>query len=141
MVYTIGELASRSGLKSNTIRFYERMGLIEPEGRSDVGYRLYGLESIDIINFIQNAKALNFTLKEINTLLNLRISELGTSKDMLVHTKLKITEVENTLSELKHIHQCLNILANKCPGDNTPIIDCPIVGYLHQKGNTIWNIT
>lgn len=128
---TIGQLAKKNGVRIDTIRHYERLGLVKPEDRSKAGYRFYGQESLRIVEFILRAKNLGFTLAEIKTLLRLKASQTSTCKDMLERTEEKIFEAKENVRHLNKIHKALEKLAEACPGGNMPLSACPILDHLY----------
>ncbi len=128
---TIGQLARESGVKTDTIRYYETLKIIEPVKRSVSGYRLYDDTSVERVSFIKRAKSLGFKLSEIQSLLDLHLSDDATAQDMLDLTKTKIEEAQKTIENLISMKRALETLADKCPGGNVSIKDCPIVSYLH----------
>lgn len=130
---TIGELAKKSDVSTDTIRYYERLDLVQPQRRSEAGYRLYTPESVRIIRFICNAKDLGFTLAETKTLLNIKASKSTTCRDMLASTKVKIAQQTQNIKQLNRIHDVLNNLAEICPGGDMPLTECPILDYLYPK--------
>ena len=97
---TIGQLAKESGVRTDTIRYYEQLGLIKPEGRSESGYRLYSDDAIRLVQFIRRAKDLGFTLAEIKTLLTLKASQTATCNDMLQRTEEKLEEAKENIKHL-----------------------------------------
>ncbi len=131
---TIGKLAERSGISTDTIRYYEKMGLIKAASRSSAGYRIYGDEAWRIIQFIRGAKTLNFTLEEIRQLLTLNRSDKATCAEVLRHTTGKIAEAEQKIRELKEVKKALILLTKECPGDDTSSADCPILDYITRGG-------
>ena len=86
---TIGRVASQAGVGIDTVRFYERRGLLPEPERTASGYRIYTVETIDRLNFIRRAKDLGFSLEEISTLLDLQ--ESGGSKAEVRETRLSVT--------------------------------------------------
>jgi len=131
---TIGKLAKSCNVKIDTIRYYERVKLVEPDGRTDSGYRFYDPESIRRVKFIKNAQGLGFSLDEIKKLLDLRVSDTATAGDVLSATKLKITEFQEKISDLGKIQNILKDLADQCP-DDAHIMECPILDYLYPEHN------
>lgn len=131
---TIGEVAKATGVSADTLRYYEKMGLIRPSGRSTGGYRLYGVEATRIIRFIRGAKSLNFSLDEIRELLALNASDQATCQQMLVRTKEKLAQAEQKIRELKAIKTLLSDLATRCPGDASPTDGCPIMQHIQSGG-------
>lgn len=128
----IGKLAKACNIKIDTIRYYERFNLIQPEGRTQAGYRLYNRESIRRIKFIIKAKSLGFKLDEILDLLNLHSSDKATAGDVLLLTQAKITELKLKSEELNVIKIILEDLVKACPGEG-PTSDCPILDYMFPK--------
>ena len=130
---TIGQLAKESGVRTDTIRYYEQLGLIRPEGRSDAGYRLYSEDSIRLVQFVRRSKDLGFKLAEIKTLLSLKASETATCQDMLDRTDQKLSEARENIKQLNKIHDALEKLSEACPGGDMPLSECPILDYLYPK--------
>ena len=132
-VFTIGQLAKKCGIRTDTIRYYEQLDIIRPEDRSNAGYRLYGSESIRTIKFIRRAKDLGFTLAEIKMLLNLKASQTATCRDMLELTEAKIAEAKENMRHLDHMHDALEKLSEACPGGDMPLSECPILDHLYPE--------
>ena len=130
---TIGQLAKESGVRTDTIRYYEQLGLIKPEGRSESGYRLYSDDAIRLVQFIRRAKDLGFTLAEIKTLLTLKASQTAPCNDMLPRTEEKLEEAKENIKHLNRMHDALEKLADECPGGDMPLSKCPILDYLYPK--------
>ncbi len=129
---TIGQVAKISGLGIETIRFYERKGLIAEPGRKESGYRQYDVHIIDRLQFIQQAKGLGFTLTEIHELLSLELKPGTTSKDIKVMAESKLKDVNEKLKILKRIQRTLKKLVKDCDG-NSPISHCPILNAIKSK--------
>lgn len=129
---TIGNLAVRTGTSTDTLRYYEKLGLVKAARRSEAGYRLYDADAIRQVKFIRGAKALQFTLEEIKQLLALDASDSATCGDMLSRTEAKIAEAERRIQELKEIKAVLGKLAKSCPGGNAPTSQCPILDHMHD---------
>ena len=123
---TIGQVAKKSGIGIEAIRFYEREGLIPPPARNGAGYRLYRDQDVIRLCFIRRAKELGFTLKEINELLHLRHTP-GTSKgDIREKARAKIDDINGRISDLERMRDALGKLVDACDGQG-PIDDCPII--------------
>lgn len=129
---TIGKVASRSDIGIETIRFYEREGLIDAPPRTESGYRQYPEAVILRIKFIQRAKELGFSLKDIKELLSLRVDPETTCKDILAKTQCKISEIDDKIQILQKMKGILISLATDCKGRG-PISDCPILEALDQE--------
>jgi MerR family mercuric resistance operon transcriptional regulator len=123
---TIGKLAKQSGVGVETIRFYERKGLIEKPPRRESGYRQYPDETVRRVLFIKRAKALGFTLREIKELLALRIRPEATCGDVLHQAEAKIADIEERIMTLQRMKQALTTLTVACSGRG-PASRCPIL--------------
>ncbi|MES2985214.1 MAG: heavy metal-responsive transcriptional regulator [Pseudomonadota bacterium] len=130
---TIGQLASETGTTTDTLRYYEKMKLIRADARSRAGYRLYQADAVRAVRFIRGAKALNFTLDEIRQLLALNTSDAASCREVLNHTKSKISEAKTKILELKEIQKVLQGLIDQCPGDATSATACPILDHIRTK--------
>ncbi|MBI4280591.1 MerR family DNA-binding protein [Candidatus Uhrbacteria bacterium] len=130
---TIGKVARASGVGIETIRFYEREGLIPEPPRLDSGYRQYPPTTIDRVRFIKRAKDLGFTLAEIKELLSLSVGPKTTCADVKRKAQEKIKEVDTKIADLKRIRQALNRLTDQCRGKG-PASECPILENLELKG-------
>ena len=128
---TIGRLAEECDVTIDTIRYYERFKLMQAQGRSKAGYRLYTLESVWQLNFIKRSKELGFTLDEIRKLLMLKSSKDATCAEMLERTHTKVEEAKRQVKELSRIESALTKLAKACPGGDIPIGKCPILNHLY----------
>lgn len=127
--FTIGKLARAGQVKIDTIRYYEQQGLLEPEGRTPSGYRVYGPETVRRLKFIKKAQHLGFTLSEIAKLLGFGTSLEASAGDVLAVTEEKIAEQKAKIDELKNLRRILHHLAEICPGEG-PVSACPILDYL-----------
>lgn len=132
--YTIGNIAEETGVSADTLRYYEKMGLIAPIKRTQSGYRIYTADAIRIIRFIRGAKALNFTLDEIRQLMALDASDKSTCAQMRKRTQEKLREAEQKIRELKEIKKLLDGLVNACPGDASSLRGCPIMQHIKAGG-------
>lgn len=130
---TIGKVAKQSGLGVETIRFYERRGLLDPPPRNDSGYRQYPVETITKLHFIKRAKTLGFSLKEIGELFNLRQNHNATCGDVRLQAQAKIKNIEEKIHDLNKMKEALAELTCKCQGQG-PIRDCPILSALDPQG-------
>ncbi|MEN8174857.1 MAG: heavy metal-responsive transcriptional regulator [Pseudomonadota bacterium] len=126
---TIGQIAKRTQVTVETVRFYEKQGLIAAPQRSDAGYRQYPEETVKRVRFIQNAKEVGFTLKDIAELLALR-REPGTScTDIKLRATQKIEEVDRKIQDLNHIRDALGRMILTCNGKGGAS-QCPILEEL-----------
>ena len=129
---TIGKVARLSGVGVETVRFYEREGLIEAPPRSESGYRQYPLDAVERIRFTKRAKELGFTLKEIKELLRLRMDPDTTCSDVRSRADAKLADIESKLRDLRRIKKALERLKCECKGAG-PASDCPILEYLESE--------
>ena len=121
----IGEAASESGVPAKTIRYYESIGLIPPAVRAKNGYRNYSPFDIETLKFIQHARRLGFSVKDVGGLLELWRDKSRTSADVKALALKHISDVEKRIAELQSIRNTLIDLTDRCHGDDRP--DCPIL--------------
>ena len=126
---TIGNFAKVLGVRPDTVRYYERNGLLAEPARTLAGYRLYDERDLERLRFIRKAQRLGFTLKDIATLLSLQASDTARAADVLKITQAKIIELQAQMTSLTAIQGALSALANACPVD-APVTDCPILAHL-----------
>jgi len=129
--YTIGQLARLSGAGVETIRYYEREGLIAEPPRRASGYRQYPDETLARLRFIRHAKALGFSLKDIKELLDLRVAPGTTCADIRKRAEAKIGEVRAKLDLLRQMERALVKLTAACRGRG-PAGECPIIDALDK---------
>lgn len=129
---TIGQLAEAADVGVETIRFYERQGLIAQPPRRRSGYRQYPPEAVRRVRFIRRAKELGFTLREIKELLSLRVDPNTTCAEVRAMTRAKIGDVERKMVELEAIKRVLDRLAATCRGKG-PTSECPILDLLDEE--------
>lgn len=123
---TIGKLAMASQVNVETIRFYERKGILK-QPKKQGAFRKYPDEYITRIRFIKRSQELGFTLKETKELLDLKIKNQSKCSDVLSKTEIKIEEINQKISDLKKMKQSLQALASCCEDINQPLSDCPIL--------------
>jgi Hg(II)-responsive transcriptional regulator len=126
MHLTIGKLAKEANVGVETVRFYERRGLISEPRRSPSGYRQYLAEDVRRLRFIRRAKAAGFTLVEIHGLLDLRIDGTSNCARVRASAQKKIADIEARSAELARMRAALLRLVKKCRGTG-PTSSCPIL--------------
>lgn len=126
---TIGKIAKQAGIGIDTIRFYERQGLIEPPQRTESNYRIYTKSDITRIRFIRRAKKLGFSLNEIKELLSLRHDPNASKADIKTRTEKKIEDIKQRIQDLSKMLHALESLTAACDGQG-PIEECPILEAL-----------
>ncbi len=129
---TIGQLAKGAGVGVETVRFYERKGLVPRPEKPWRSYRRYPAEAIRRIQFIKRGKTLGFTLNEIADLLALRMDSSTSCAEVRARAEAKIRMVGEKIKALRDIHSALEKLASRCAGDG-PLSTCPILGFLEKE--------
>ncbi len=132
---SIGQIARQGGVGVETVRFYERQGLLEKPSRSESGYRQYPPEAVSRLHFIKKAKEVGFSLKEIKELLSLRLDETATCQDVRSRAEAKILDVEQKLQALTRMKQALTDLTKACSGRGS-VSECPILQSFEEQGLT-----
>lgn len=121
----IGAAAKQSGISSKMIRYYEKVGLLEPASRSEAGYRLYSSTDIQTLIFVRRARDLGFSLERIQTLLELWRNRHRRSEDVKALAQRYIQELDSDIERLVSIRNELERLAQCCSGNDSPA--CPIL--------------
>ena len=129
---SIGQVARRAGVGVETVRYYEREGLLEEPPRRASGYRQYSDEVVKRLHFIKRAQKLGFSLKEITELLMLRVDAQTACEEVRQRTEAKIAEVEQKLLELQRMRQALLQVHSLCVGQG-PTGRCPMLDALDQQ--------
>ena len=130
--FTIGQLAKRAGVGIETVRFYEREGLIPEPPRRPSGYRDYPSDTVTRIVFIRRAKELGFSLKEINELLDFRVRPRRSCASVQRSAEAKIADIDGKIANLQRMRRALKDLTRACK-DRTPTTECPILSSLDTK--------
>jgi MerR family copper efflux transcriptional regulator len=126
---SIGAVAKRAGVAIDTIRYYEREGLLPEPARRPSGYRSYGEGTVAQLRFIRRAKTLGFTLEEIRELLTLSADRQRGVKAVKQRAQRRLTEIEARIAELERVRAGLAELIAACPGHGAPE-QCPILRAL-----------
>ncbi|HTV54985.1 MAG TPA: MerR family DNA-binding protein [Terriglobia bacterium] len=128
---TIGKIAKGAGVGVETLRFYEREGLIKEPPRRDSGYREYPADTVDRVRFIRRAQALGFSLREIKDLMALRIERGGTCAQVKRRAETKIVDIEERIRSLQRINRVLQKLVSAC-GSSGLGSECPLLDALED---------
>jgi MerR family Zn(II)-responsive transcriptional regulator of zntA len=127
----IGELSRHTGFQVETLRFYEKQGLLEPVSRTESGYREYDEDSLKQLQFIQQAKSVGFSLNEISELLTLRVErDQHSCGDVKTIAEHKLEKIENKIKELKNMRKALHKITDACCGGLEPATSCTILNAL-----------
>ena len=129
---TISRLAQEAGINLETVRFYERRGLLPKPPRSASGYRLFPADAARRLRFIKRAQGLGFSLREIQELLFLRMSSGGANIEMRKRTVAKIADIEEKIKTLDSMRETLLKLASSCDSC-VPLSKCPILESLDKE--------
>lgn len=132
MTLSIGKVAEKTGLGIETIRFYERKGLINEPVRKQSGYRQYVQEHVLQLMFIQQAKELGFSLNEIGELLSLRADSKSECGDVKQLARKKLDDIDIKIKMLNRMRRSLKKLVEQCPGQGSSK-ECPILDALEIK--------
>ncbi len=129
----IGEVARRAGVNIQTLRYYERRGLLRKPPRTSSGYRQYPSEVVRLIRFVKRAQELGFTLKEIKELLRLRSDQRASCSEVRAAAAVKLRDINNRIEALRRMRGALRILVVSCR-NKTSIRECPILEALDDGG-------
>ena len=113
-VFTIGRLAKAAGVPTSTVRYYERIGLVAPDGRSNGNYRVYTTQALERLRFIRAAQATGFTLDDVTVLLNLRDGTTAPCKEVQTLVEDRLADTEQRLQDLHHVQQVLKASLKLC---------------------------
>jgi MerR family mercuric resistance operon transcriptional regulator len=133
-IMTIGQLAEDAGVNVETVRFYERKGLITQPSRPETGYRRYDQQTSRRIRFIREAQELGFSLTEIRQLLSLRVDPKTSCAQVKDAAESKIVSIDEKISTLKTMRKALVEITNTCSGTG-PTTECPILDALDRAAN------
>ncbi|GLS17822.1 MerR family transcriptional regulator [Labrys miyagiensis] len=125
---TTGKLADAAGVHLETVRYYERIGLMPEPGRTGGGYRSYGTEHVRRLSFIRRARELGFSIDEIRTLLAMTQPGHASCADARALTMTHLDDVRAKISDLLKLERILAATVEMCSGDVTPA--CPVLDML-----------
>lgn len=131
--FAIGPLSKRTGCNVETIRYYERVGLLPAPGRSPGGYRLYGDQHLKRLTFIRRARALGFSIDEVRRLLKLADERKRPCAEVRVVAAAHLEDVRAKIADLKAMERVLNETVAKCATGMRP--DCPLIETLYSPGS------
>ncbi|HYT81927.1 MAG TPA: MerR family DNA-binding protein [Gemmatimonadales bacterium] len=131
---TIGQVATAAAVNIQTIRYYERRGLMAALRRTPAGYRQYAEDAVSRLRFIKHAQELGFSLKEIQELLGLRVRQAAACDAVERKARQKIGVVQRKIGDLQRMKRTLERLAAACAA-RRPTDDCPILEALEDHGD------
>lgn len=121
-----GKLAKAADVNVETLRYYEKRGLLPEPPRKESGYRVYPDSSVDRLKFIKGAQVLGFTLEEIQELLDMRLDTKANRADVRLSATKKIDDIQEKIEALEQMKQALEHLVHQCHGDGSTA-ECPIL--------------
>lgn len=129
----IGRLSKHTGTNIETIRYYERVGLLPAPGRSSGGYRLYGIDHVKRLSFIRRARALGFPIDEVRTLLRLADERKRPCAEVRVVAEAHLKDVRAKIADLRRMERALRATVARCAeGRRT---SCPLIQALYRNGS------
>lgn len=131
---TIGGLARLGGVNLETVRYYERRGLLPKPPRTEAGYRQFSPETAHRLRFIKRAQELGFSLGEVQELLALRVEPQQNCVDVRSRAKTKIADIEQKIRTLVAMKNVLRSLVEEC--ENSAFDECPILASMEQESST-----
>jgi len=130
---TTSELANEGGVHLETVRYYERRGLLPKPPRTPAGYRTFDAQAVRRLRFIKRAQALGFSLQEVRELLSLRVDPRTSCADVRRRTEAKVADIDQKLEALRAMKRALVRLMAACAGRG-PVSTCPILESLEERG-------
>lgn len=130
--FTISQLAQNAGIPTTTVRYYERIGLLEPEDRSAGNYRVYGPASLEKLRFIKAAQAIGFTLDDIRALLTDASGAPPKCRDVQSLIEARLADVDQRLKDLRHVRKVLKAALDQCRTQK-PTDCCHVVANLRSR--------
>ena len=137
--FTIGQMAKQAGVNIETVRFYEREGLIPEPPRKSSGYRQYSPDFVKRILFIKRAQTLGFSLKEIAELLDLRVEPDTACDEVRERVETKLTNIEEKIRTLERLRAILGELVKAC-NQRQPTNECPVLEALDTGDNHAFSL-
>ena len=131
-MFTIGQVAQQAGVGVETVRFYEREGLLEARARRASGYRQFDAEAIARLKFIRQAQRLGFTLREIKELLALKLDPGSTRAQVRACAEAKLADIDARINELQRMKRALAPLVDACDGHGE-LEGCPILNAIDHS--------
>ena len=132
---TTSEVAKQGGVNLETVRYYERRGLLPKPSRTPAGYRTFGTDAVRRLRFIKRAQELGFSLKEVKELLGLRVDARTSCADVRKRAEAKIADIDRKLWALRAMKRARVRLTAACDGRG-PVSTCPILESLDAEGGS-----
>lgn len=130
----IGELSKNTGFQVETLRYYEKQGLLSPVSRTKSGYREYDNEALKQLRFIKQAKSVGFSLNEICELLTIRVErDQHSCGEVKAFAKQKLDQINQKINELIRMKNALHKITDACCGGPEPATSCTILNSLDSE--------
>ncbi len=130
--FSMGDLAAACGCKAETVRYYEKTGLMPNPPRTGGGHRVYSLDHLKRLVYIRRSRELGFTIEQVSELLRF-VDEPGHScGEVKAMAMLHAHAVQEKIDDLKRLQKALNDMAARCKGRNYKVEDCPIIDALFE---------
>jgi MerR family mercuric resistance operon transcriptional regulator len=129
---TIGQLAQRANTDAQTIRYYERLGLMAEPVRTESNYRAYNNDAIERLTFIKRAKEIGFSLNDIKVLLGMADGKIRRCADVQKFAETRLTKIRSQIADLNAMEHTLSDLIGQCARSDK-ITECPILETLTRK--------
>ncbi|HMQ93458.1 MAG TPA: helix-turn-helix domain-containing protein [Amaricoccus sp.] len=126
--FTRGDLARTTGCNIETIRYYEKTGLLPDPPRTDAGYRIYSAAHATRLRFILRARELGFSMEDIRGLMGLEDGAAPTCAEVKERTERHLADVRAKIADLRRIEKVLSVTAAQCSGEDVP--ECPVLETL-----------
>ena len=131
MVFSIGKVATKTGCNIETIRYYEREGLLPAPERTAGGHRLYTVQMVNRLHFVRRCRELGFSMSEIRQLLSLVDREQVSCEQVKTIALDHLQDVQSKIADLRKMERTLRDLSNQCSGEDVP--ECPIIDALQSR--------
>lgn len=131
---TVGKVAAEAGVNIETLRYYERKGILPEPPRSPSSYRLYPEDTVRRVRFVKRAQELGFTLKEVKEILSLRVTRGARCRDVQQQAEVKIQEIDQKIRALQAMQNVLQQLVQQCSSGTASMTECPILKCLDSNG-------
>jgi len=129
---TMGVLAREAGCKAETIRYYEKMGIMPEPPRSEGGHRLYSLDHVKRLIFIRSCRDLDFNIEQVKNMLGFIDETNHTCGEVKAMTLHHVKEIREKIKNLTRLEKTLKSMAGKCDGEKCSVERCPIMDVLYK---------
>src|SRR5262249_10565624 len=129
----IGTLSKHTGTNIETIRYYERVGLLPVPARSSGGYRLYGRDHLKRLNFVRRARVLGFSIEQVRTLLRLADERKRPCAEVRVVAEAHLEDVRAKIEDLRKMERVLQATVAGCATGRS--VHCPVIEALYRNGS------